>query len=498
MALSDYAISKLLSKQKLAELELQRQRESGQQNLATATTLANLVPNLIQQAGNTYGQFKTQAMSDALERGLAEVENNPDLITKQEPNLTFAKTLEKIKATQPPELAPDAGGRPIGPLTESEYAAKEAIKPAPSPEAPSEVDKLLNPSPVKYKLSSLDLAKQAIDRVAPTLSEPERNQLQAKVALQVNKLRDAKTEKQQTSALNKLESILKLQEYGLKSQKAASEENKAKAEIGKIGEETLSKASERQKEAVSNRIDPVSLERINKMPSGPDKDAALSAETNRIANEADAPPSLARNLMLQKAHELGDARAKTDLAAWEAKDQSARGWRGLSIQEEGIQAAKEEREFKKTEKERQAGIPSEKAASEASKAELASNILDAIIDNKKNFGTGMYESRIKDYVQMIPGVEFSDRNAWKALLQGQLNDVIKELSGSAVTAPEMARQNIALPNIYDDDKTFLQKAQQVKEKLEKVRQYALKAGTEKGREKMGETSISGSEFMGGR
>ena len=117
--------------------------------------------------------------------------------------------------------------------------------------------------------------------------------------------------------------------------------------------------------------------------------------------------------------------------------------------------------------------PDAKGLAELQDAEKQLARIDSIIAEKKKFNTGPLAdvaaeaagAVLPDAAQKALGLD--ERAAWKAKVQRDLNEIIKEQSGAAVSASEMTRQLLAQLHTKLDDSTFERVAQQVRESYAK-------------------------------
>ena len=119
---------------------------------------------------------------------------------------------------------------------------------------------------------------------------------------------------------------------------------------------------------------------------------------------------------------------------------------------------------------------SDKQTAELEGLENVRRSLDEVQTAKEGVNTGRYASAIQSGVDLIPGIE-PDQNfvALRQLSGTQLFDYVKNQSGVSYSVKELEQLKSNMPNVDDDDKTFLTKLNTVRDIVKRKQEEKVKA-----------------------
>lgn len=117
---------------------------------------------------------------------------------------------------------------------------------------------------------------------------------------------------------------------------------------------------------------------------------------------------------------------------------------------------------------------SDKQTSEIEGLDNVLSSLNEVENAKTGVNTGRYAAAGQATLDLIPGVE-ADQNfvALRQMSGTQLFDYIKQQTGAAYSAKELQELENNMPNIKDDDETFMTKLKTVRKIVERKRQTKL-------------------------
>lgn len=115
---------------------------------------------------------------------------------------------------------------------------------------------------------------------------------------------------------------------------------------------------------------------------------------------------------------------------------------------------------------------SEKQVTDLTKLDQTIDLLDNIAASKPNNDTGPVSSRQNALAQMV-GMDDSQKSAFKADVQSNVAEYIKGISGAAVSDTERAYLLQNMPNMTDNDATFMTKLNKVRDRMKRNRDTFL-------------------------
>lgn len=124
---------------------------------------------------------------------------------------------------------------------------------------------------------------------------------------------------------------------------------------------------------------------------------------------------------------------------------------------------------------------SDKQASDIASFDAAISALDDIITQKPNYDTGKL-SFSQNLVGNFFGLDDSKKSAFKSDVGEQLASYIKSISGATVSPTERAALLENVPSVYDNDDTFMSKANALKKRLSRNKQIELDVLFKKGKD----------------
>lgn len=139
-----------------------------------------------------------------------------------------------------------------------------------------------------------------------------------------------------------------------------------------------------------------------------------------------------------------------------------------------------EQGVKSQEKKDAAAKLSDKQTGEIATHDKAIQAIDDIIAQKKNWDTGKLSMGMNKVAGMV-GLDDSQKSAFKASVGEQLAQYIKGISGATVSPSERASLLENVPSVYDNDETFMAKAEALKKRMENNRRIELESMEKQGK-----------------
>jgi len=209
---------------------------------------------------------------------------------------------------------------------------------------------------------------------------------------------------------------------------------------------------------------------------GKDITSLRTSESDVAKAEAEAKEAGAKAQISEAKAKTAFDQAIADLGL--TKAQAAKYWADIQRDKEASALARDKAEGEKQGKPLEASAVKEIGSGAAALGAVAS--LRALRDKFK-IGTGPLRAAGNSFAQII-GMDDPNVTQYRAEIATITNQIIKELSGAAVSESEMARIREGMPTYSDDDNAFNAKLKATEKSVARALREALKANRAAGRD----------------